>query len=135
MANAITAHTIVNGSRNLILHFNLVADGTGNYSDFELLKVTDYTNEPMRDPNNFKVMKAAGRNGVGTSFQLKFGDTTSDHRLFFESQADEQFSAEWDGGLSTLTPNTDMTVRITTLGFDASADTINFTIWITNYPP
>lgn len=131
MANAITAHTIVNGTRNLILQFNIVADGTGNYSDFELLKVTDYTNESQPDPNNYKVIKVAGRNGVGTTFQLKFGDTGGSHKLFFESTRDNEFYEEWDeGGLSTLLASPDMTIRITTLGFDISADTISLIIWL-----
>ena len=131
MANAITAHTIVNGTRNLILQFNIVADGTGNYSDFELLKVTDYTNEGQLDPNNFKVVKVAGRNGVGTTFQLHFGDDGGGHKLFFESTADNEFYEEWDeGGLSTKLANPDMTVRITTTGFDVDADTLSLIIWI-----
>jgi hypothetical protein len=129
--NEITAHTIVNGTRNLILQFNIVADGTGNYSDFELLKVTDYTNESQPDPNNYKVIKVAGRNGVGTTFQLKFGDTGGSHKLFFESTRDNEFYEEWDeGGLSTLLASPDMTIRITTLGFDISADTISLIIWL-----
>ena len=131
MANNITGHTIVNGSRNLILQFNIVADGSGNYSDFALLDVTDYTGNDARQPNNFKVMKVAGRNGVGTSFKLKFGDSGGSHRLFFESIADNEFYEEWeDGGLSPLLANPDMTVRITTTGFDATADTISIIIWL-----
>ena len=131
MANTITAHTIVNGTRNLILQFNIVADGSGNYSDFALLDVTDYTGDDARQPNNFKVMKVAGRNGVGTSFKLKFGDSSGGHRLFFESIADNEFYEEWeDGGLSTLLADPDMTVRITTAGFDATADTISLIIWL-----
>ena len=130
MGNTITGHTIVNGSRNLILQFNIVADGTGDYSDFELLKVTDYTNEGQSDPNNFKVIKVSGRNGSGTSFQLKFGSATEDNKLFFESTRDNEFYEEWEGGLSTLLPNQDMTVRINTTGFDASADTISLVIWL-----
>ncbi len=131
MANTITAHTIVNGTRNLIVQFNIVADGTGNYSDFTLLDITNYTGDDARQPNNYKVMKVAGRNGVGTSFKLKFGDSGSAHKLFFESIADNEFYEEWeDGGLSTLLPNPDMTVRITTTGFDATADTISLIIWL-----
>jgi len=131
MPNAITGHSILNGTRNLILQFNIVADGTGNYSDFELLKVTDYTGDSQRDPNNFKVMKVAGRNGPGTSFQLKFGESSGGHKLFFESTRDNEFYEEWEeGGLSTLLANPDMSVRMTTTGFDASADTISLIIWI-----
>jgi len=131
MGNAITAHTILNGSRNLILQFNIVADGTGDYSDFVLLDITDYTGDDARQPNNFKIMKVSGRNGTGTSFQLKFGDAGESHRLFFESTMEDEFCQEWtDGGLSTLLPNPDMTVRMTTTGFDASADTISLVIWL-----
>ncbi len=131
MANEITAHTIVNGTRNLILQFNIVADGSGNYSDFPLLDITDYTNESQLDPNNYKVMKVAGRNGVGTTFKLKFGDTGGSHKLFFESTADNEFYEEWeDGGLSPLLASPDMTVRISTTGFNASNDTISVTLWL-----
>ena len=131
MSNNITAHTIVNGSRNLILQFNIVADGTGNYSDFPLLDITDYTGDDQKQPNNYKVMKVSGRNGVGTTFQLHFGDTGANHKLFFESTADNEFYEEWEqGGLSPLLANPDMTIRITTLGFDASADTISLIIWL-----
>ncbi len=129
--NNITAHTIVNGSRNLILQFNIVADGTGNYSDFTLLDITNYTGNDTRQPNNYKVMKVAGRNGVGTSFKLKFGDAGGEHKLFFESIADNEFYEEWDdGGLSPLLANPDMTVRLTTTGFDATDDTISLMIWL-----
>ncbi len=131
MSNNITAHTILNGPRNLILQFNLLADGTGEYSDFELLNVTDYTSEGQLDPNNYKVVKVAGRNGVGTTFQLKFGNTAGEHKLFFESVRDSEFYEEWeDGGLSPLLANPDMTIRITTTGFDTSADTISLIIWL-----
>ncbi len=131
MANAITAHTIVNGSRNLIIQYNLVADATGEYSAFKLLDVTDYTGADARQPNNFKVMKVAGRNSVGVTFQLLFGDEGGDHRLFFESTADDEFYQEWDqGGLSTLLANPDMAIRITTIGFTAAADTISLVVWL-----
>ena len=131
MANAITAHTILNGTRNLIVQFNIVADGSGNYSNFELLNVTDYTNESQIDPTNFKIIKVLGRNGSGTTFQLLFGESNGDHKLFFESTRDNEFYEEWsEGGLSTLLANPDLTIRITTLGFDTSADTISVTIWL-----
>jgi len=131
MSNTITAHTIVNGSRNLILQFNIVADGSGNYSDFALLDITDYTGDDVRQPNNYKVVKVSGRNGVGTSFKLKFGDTGGSHKLFFESIADNEFYDEWeDGGLSPLLANPDMTIRMTTAGFDATDDTISLNIWL-----
>ena len=129
MSNAITAHTINNGVRNLILQFNIVADGSGDYSDFELLNVLDYLGSGHRDvPNDFKVLGLSGRNGVGTSLQLKFGSAANNHRLFFESVADESFHESWSGGLTTGVTDADMTVRITTLGFDASADTITLQI-------
>ena len=131
MANQITAHTIMNGSRNLIVQYNIVADGSGNYSDFELLDITDYTGGDQVQPNNYKVMKVNGSNGAGTSFQLKFGNTAGPHRLFFESTADNEFYEEWDqGGLSTLLADPDMTIRMTTTGFDTSADNISVTLWL-----
>ena len=131
MANAITAHTIMNGSRNLIIQFNIVADGSGNFSDYTLLDITDYTGGDQVQPNNYKVMKVNGSNGVGTSFKLKFGNTAGTHKLFFESTADNEFYEEWEqGGLSPTLADPDMTIRMTTLGFDASADTISLTIWL-----
>ena len=132
MAHKITAHTIVNGSRNLIVQFNIESDGaSGQYSDYTLLDITDYTGDDQTQPNNYKVVKVTGRNGVGTSFQLKFGDTGGEHKLFFESTADNEYYEEWeDGGLSPLLANPDMTIRITTLGFDVAADTISVTIWL-----
>ncbi len=131
MANNITAHTIQNGSRNLIVQFNIVADGSGDYSDFPLLDVTSYTNESQKDPTNYKIIKVLGRNGSGTTLQLKFGEGNGDHKLFFESTRDNEFYEEWsEGGLSPLLANPDLTIRITTTGFDTSADTISVTIWL-----
>ena len=131
MGNVITAHTIQNGTRNLIVQFNIVADGTGDYDDFELLQVTDYTNEGQQDPNNFKIIKVLGRNGSGTTFQLKFGESNGDHKLFFESTRDNEYYEEWsEGGLSTLLASPDLTIRISTAGFDAADDTISVTIWL-----
>ena len=131
MANQITAHTIMNGSRNLIIQYNIVADGTGDWTDYELLDVTDYTGADVVQPNNFKVVKVAGRNGVGTTFQLKFGNTVGDHKLFFESTRDNEFYEEYeDGGLSTLLADPDMTIRMTTAGFDTDGDNISVTLWL-----
>jgi len=131
MSNTITAHTIMNGRRNLILQFNIVADGSGEYSAAELFDVTDYTDDGASPvPNNFKVMKLSGRNGAGTSFKLLFGSGAENNKLFFESTPEDEFSEDWSdvGGLSTLLPSTDMSVRITTAGFDAAADAISLTI-------
>ena len=129
--NSKTVHTIANGNRNLILQFNIVADGSGNYSDHELLNVSDYTGQNQVEPNNYKVVKVSGRNGSGTTFQLKFGNTSGDHKLFFESTRDNEFYEEWDdGGLSPLLTNPDMKIYMTTTGFDASADTISLILWL-----
>ncbi len=131
MANQITAHTIVNGSRNLILQFNMVADGSGDFSDFPLVNVLDYTGDDRRQPNNFKIVKISGRNGSGTTFQLSFGNSAGPNRLFFESTRDNEYYEEWDdGGLSTLLANPDMTLRMTTIGFDASGDNISVILWL-----
>lgn len=130
MANQITAHTILNGSRNLILQFNIVADGSGDYSDFPLLNVLDYTGDDAKQPNNFKVMKVSGRNGTGTTFKLKFGEVTDNHRLFFETIQDQEFDQHWVGGLSTLLANPDMTVRITTNGFGDDGDNLSVVLWL-----
>jgi len=128
MANAITAHTIANGPRNLILQYNIVADGSGDESNLKLLDVTDYTGADQNASDDFKVIKVSGRNGVGTSFQLLFGSAGENNRLFFESTTDDSFDESWTGGLSTLVSDTDMSVRLTTSGFDASGDTITLKI-------
>lgn len=130
MANAITAHTVENGPRNLILQYNIVADGTGDYSNYKLLDVTDYTGEDQLQPDDFKVCCVSGRNGVGTSFQLHFGSESESNRLFFESTTDDSFHEMWQGGLTSLVPDTDMSVRLTTSGFDASGDTITLQIHV-----
>ena len=132
MAHSITGHTIMNGPRNLILQFNIVSDGSSEYSNFELLNINDYIGDDPRKANSYKIIKVMGRNGVGTTFQLKFGDTANNHKLFFESTADNEYYEEWDqGGLSPLLVSPDMTIRMTTLGFtEAAVDTISVTIWI-----
>ena len=132
MTNAITAHTMINGSRNLVLQFNVIADGSGDYSDYPLVDITDYTGADQKQPNNYKVMKISGRNGVDTSFKLKFGNTAGDHKLFFESTTDNEFYENWTGGggLSPLLADPDMTIRISTTNFDAANDTISLTIWL-----
>ena len=61
---------------------------------------------------------------------MKFGEVTDSHRLFFESIQDQEFDQHWMGGLSTLLANPDMTVRITTIGFDAANDTISVVLWL-----
>ena len=131
MANAITAHTINNGARNLIIQYNLVADGSGNYSDFTLLDLNEYLEEPRLEvPTDFKVMALSDRNGVGTTFKLFFGSGAS--RLFFESIPDRDFNEDWtrEGGLITGVANTDLTVRMSTIGFDANLDTISLKLSI-----
>ena len=130
MATDVTTHTVVNGPRNLILSINAVSDGTGDWSNYELINVTDYTGEDQRQPNNFKVKSISGRNGSGTSFQLRFGSEGGNHRLFFESTSDDAFYEEWEGGLSTLLVDPNMTIRITTNGFETSGDTISIVIWL-----
>jgi len=119
----------MNGSRNLIVQYNIVADGSGDYSNFELLNVTDYTGEDSNQPTDFKVKHVSGRNGVGVSFQLRFGSLSDSHRLFFESTTDDSFAQVWEGGLTTQVIDSDMTVRITTSGFDGDGDSISLVIW------
>ena len=131
MANTITTHTIVSGSRNLILQFNIVADGSGNFSNYEILNLDDYQNEGDVTTNDFSVRKLSGRSGVGTSFQLKFGSSTNDHKLFFESSTDNEFSSDYgSGGLQTNLVTSDRGVRLSTIGFDAANDAISLVIWL-----
>ena len=131
MAHSTTAHTIINGSRNLIVQYNIVSDGSADYSDFALLDVTDYTGDDLRQANNFAVKKVTSTTSDGCEFKLKFGDSVGNHRLFFETLSADKTNEAWDdGGLTTGLATTDMTVRITTVGFDASGDAITVTLWI-----
>ena len=132
MANALTAHTIINGSRNLVIHFSGVADGSGDYSNFELLNVFDYQNEGEAVANDYSVLKIAGRNAVGTSMQLKFGSSLNNHVLFYQSPTDNEFSGDWTryGGIHPKLVSSDGSIRISTTGYDAAADSLNFTIWL-----
>ena len=136
MAHTITGHTIVNGSRNLIVQFNIQSDGaSGQYADYKLLDITDYTGADQRQPNNYKIMKVTGATSVGAGIELKFGNTGGDHKTFFLSPINTadgwSFCEEYkDGGLSPLLANPDMSIRLTSLGLDASGDWITITLWI-----
>lgn len=136
MAHSITGHTIVNGSRNLIVQFNIQSDGaSGQYSDYELLNITDYTGDDQKQSNNYKIVKAVGATSVGAGIELKFGNTVGDHKTFFLSPINttqgSDFHEEYnDGGLSPLLANPDMTIRLTSLGLDASGDWLTITLWI-----
>lgn len=133
MANSITAHTIQNGSRNLILAFNMVADGSGNESVAKLIDLNDYLEESnsatIRD---FAVKKISGLTSAGCSVKFFFGSKTEDNRLFYETVTDRPFSEDWsnEGGISTGVPDTDLTIRFSTVGFDTALDVINLNIWI-----
>lgn len=129
MANTLTYHTIINGSRNLVLHISMLADGSGNLSNYPLINVSDYINEGERIANSYSVMKIAGRTSVGATLQLKFGSTVGNHVKFFESTAENEFCAEWPS-LTPTHPDKDMIIRATTVGFDAAADAIDLTIWL-----
>ena len=131
MPNAITTHTIVNGTRNLILSLNMVADGTGNETDTTLIDLNDYVLEPgLRVPRDFAVKKISGLTGAGTTVKFFFGADSFPSRLFYETIADRPFEQEWVGGLITGQANTDLTIRYSTIGFDANLDVINLNIWI-----
>ena len=123
----ITAHTLANGPRNLIIQYNLVSGGA-DYTNYELLNVTDYTGEDQVQPTDFKVTKVCGNVGVGTSFQLKFGSVNNNHRQFFETPTDNEFEECWPGGVSTELDDRDMTIRLSTSGFDAANDHIHLII-------
>ncbi len=133
MANSITAHTIQNGSRNLILAFNLVADGSGEESAAKLIDLNNYLGDPgLRVPRDFRVMKLSGLTGAGCSVKFFFGSKTEDNRLFYETVTDRPFSEDWsnDGGIVTGVPDTDLTIRFSTVGFGDNLDVINLNIWI-----
>ena len=83
-------------------------------------------------------MKVTGRASIAASFKLFFGAQAGggDNRLFFEgplaTDVGGDFIQDYSemGGLTSGQPNTDMTVRITTSGFNAANDSISITIWI-----
>ena len=135
MAHTITAHTIVNGSRNLIVKYNIQSDGaSGQYSDYELLNLDDYTGEDGKVSNTFKVQKVTGATSVGAGIELKFGDSFENHRTFFLSPINTadgwSFNEEWEGGLAPLLANSDNSIRLTSLGLDATGDWITITLWV-----
>ena len=133
MANSTTAHTIINGTRNLILAFNLVADGSGNETAAKLIDLNDYLGEPgTRVPRDFRVMKLSGLTSTGCSVKFFFGSKTEDNRLLYETITDRPFEEDWsnDGGIITGVPDTDLTIRFSTVGFDTDLDVINLNIWI-----
>lgn len=81
MAHAITGHTILNGSRNLIVQFNIKSDGaSGQYADFALLDLDDYTGDDSRKANSYSIKKISGASSVGASVELKFGDAGGSHK-------------------------------------------------------
>lgn len=129
MSNTVHANTIINGSRNLVLHFSMIADGSGNFTNYPLIDITDYTNEGENTPNSYSVMKVAGRNNVGTTLALKFGSSVDDHVTFFQTFQEGEFSQQWPS-IVPKNPDQNMQVIISTLGFDASGDTIDLTIWL-----
>lgn len=131
MANAITAHTLEHGERNLIVQFNIVADGTGNYSDYTLLDLNNYTPpDGKKDWTDLKVMKVTYTVGDGVSYQLKFGSSVNDHKLFFFTPELENGCKDWTytGGISSKLNTFDGTIRISTSGFDADADELSMTL-------
>ncbi len=137
MANAITAHTIENGTRNFIIQFNMVGDGSGELSDYTLIDLNNYLEEPgLRVPSDFKVMKVSGRSSIACSFKLFFGSKSATNRLFFESplasDVSGDFIQDWSdvAGLISGQADTDLTVRITTSGFGASDDSLSLLIKI-----
>ena len=129
MANTITAHTLANGPKNLILQFNIVADGTGN-SNYTLLDIHDYVGDELWD--DLRVMKLDYTVGDGVSFQLKFGSSLNDHRLFFFTPELKNGSMDWSstGGIPSFLNTNDGTIRITTLGFDQAADELSVTLYM-----
>ena len=136
MAHTITAHTIVNGSRNLIVQYNIQSDGSsGQYADFKLLELDDYTGDDVFSrANEFSIKKLTGSTSVGAGVQLAFGNAVGDHRTFFLSPIAganwSSFSEEWEGNLAQGLANPDNTIRLTSLGLDVAGDWMTIVLWI-----
>ena len=135
MAHAITGHTILNGSRNLIVQFNIKSDGaSGQYANFELLDLADYTGEDGKASNDFSVKKIFVNTSVGAGVELKFGDVGGDHKTFFLSPINTangfEYFTEYPGGLPQLLANPENKIRLTSLGLDAAGDWITIVLWL-----
>ena len=136
MAHTITGHTIINGARNLVLQFNIQSDAaSGQYADYELFNLDDYTGADARVSNDFTVKKLSVQTSVGAGVELKFGATGGDHKTFYltpinTADGSDTFREYDEGGLSSLLANPDRTIRVTSLGLDASGDWISVTLWI-----
>jgi len=135
MSHTITGHTILNGSRNLIVQFNIQSDGaSGQYADFDLLALDDYTGNDSPKANDFSVKKISGATSIGAGIELKFGDIGGGHKTFFLSPINTadgwSFEEEWPGNLPQLLANPENKIRVTSLGLDASGDWITIVLWL-----
>ncbi len=133
MANAINRNVLVEGSRNLVVHLHIDADGSGEYTNFPIIDMSAF-NQPSK---RMKVMSIEGSAGVGTMVTFRFGaESAANHESFYQvgstGASDEvTFSRSWAkyGGLNNNNvddPTGD--ILITTSGFAAAADFIELTL-------
>lgn len=130
MPNTITSQTIVNGSRNLVIQYNIVADGTGDFTNFPLFDLNDYIASDYPVPNLFAVRTVSGQSATGSTFQLKFGSESGNHDQFFASTVNESPQLGWEGGMPNLVQDADNTIRLSTSDFDESGLTMTVALEI-----
>ena len=78
MANTITAQTIIDGPRNLVIKTYLVGDGTpAQESDTILVNVSDFVDSLGATLTRVKIMKIESATAGGWSVQLAWDATTN----------------------------------------------------------
>lgn len=130
MANSITAYTLTNGARNLIVRYVVRADGSGNYTLHELFNFNDYLGEDSPAPGTFAIDRITWSAGAGTAFELWFGSDSNNDKLFFASSNDFSGDEQFPGGLNSFLADENGQILITTSGFDADGDTITVTLHV-----
>ena len=119
--NTISAQTLHNGSRSVVVQYNISADGSGDYSDYPLFDLSDYTGEDYhKTPNSIAVRSVSGTSPSGATYNLKFGSISGNHELFYTSTINNDAQTVWGGGHPNLVQDTDNKILISTTDFDSS---------------
>ncbi len=77
MANAITAQTIHDGPRNLVIKTYVVADGSGQESDTVIVNVSDFNDSVGAELARVRIMKVEASMTGAWSAQLLWDATTN----------------------------------------------------------